>query len=136
MAPAPLTDAELAAAFAAIGGFEARPLIAVALSGGPTAWRWRCSRIAGRGSAAAAWALTVDHQLRPESAAETHTLAGWFAARGLPHAILVWQGDKPSSGIQEAARAARYELLADWCRRNGVLHLLTAHHREDQAETH
>jgi len=31
---------------------------------------------------------------------------------------------------------ARYALLAGWCREHGCLHLLTAHHREDQVETH
>jgi tRNA(Ile)-lysidine synthase len=37
--------------------------------------------------------------------------------------------------VQAAARSARYRLLEGWCGANGVLHLLTAHHREDQAET-
>jgi len=81
-------------------------------------------------------ALTVDHGLRPESAEEARTVAGWLASRAIPHEILVWAGDKPTSGIQEAAREARYRLLAQWCREHGVLHLLTAHHREDQVETH
>lgn len=83
-----------------------------------------------------AWGLTVDHGLRPESAEEAHTVAHWLAARGMPHQILVWTGDKPETGIQAAAREARYRLLAGWCRGRGVLHLLTAHHREDLAETH
>src|SRR5204863_19023 len=60
----------------------------------------------------------------------------WLAARAIPHEVLVWSEAKPASGIQEAARAARYRLLAGWCRERGCLHLLTAHHREDQAETH
>ena len=49
--------------------------------------------------------------------------------------ILCWMGDKPSSGIQEAARAARYRLLFEACRKCGILHLLLAHHADDQAET-
>jgi tRNA(Ile)-lysidine synthase len=81
-------------------------------------------------------ALTVDHRLRPESGAEIRRLGGWLSARGIRHQVLVWEGEKPASGIQEAARAARYRLLAQWCREHGCLHLLTAHHREDQAETH
>ena len=48
----------------------------------------------------------------------------------------VWAGPKPISGIQEAAREARYRLLAAWCRRRFCLHLLAAHHLEDQIETH
>jgi tRNA(Ile)-lysidine synthase len=137
VAAAPLTLGEVAAALAAIGGFEAAPLIAVAVSGGPDslalailAERWAQMR-GGR-----AWGLIVDHRLRPESATEARIVAGWLAARGIAHDILVWIGAKPASGVQEAARAARYRLLGDWCRARGILHLLTAHHREDQAETH
>jgi tRNA(Ile)-lysidine synthase len=37
--------------------------------------------------------------------------------------------------LQAAARAARYKLLADWCRANHILHLLVGHQRDDQAET-
>jgi tRNA(Ile)-lysidine synthase len=136
-AAAPLTAAELAASLAAIGGFEARPRVVVAVSGGPDslalmllADRWARER------GGAACGLTVDHGLRPESAAEASCVAGWLAGSGIRHEILRWEGDKPTSGIQEAARAARYELLAGWCRSHGVLHLLAAHHREDQAETY
>ena len=78
----------------------------------------------------------MDHRLRPESGGEIRLLHGWLSARSIRHEILVWSGDKPAAGIQEAARAARYRLLAEWCREHGCLHLLTAHHREDQAETH
>ena len=134
---APLTPAELAAALDALGGFEAPPLVAVAVSGGPDsmalillAERWARQR-GGK-----AWALNVDHRLRPESADETGTVAGWLHARAIPHEILVWEGAKPASGIQEAAREARYRLLGQWCRAHGCLHLMTAHHREDQIETH
>jgi tRNA(Ile)-lysidine synthase len=134
---APLTLEELAERLDALGGFEARPLIAVAVSGGPDslalvllAQQWARQR------GGQAWALTVDHGLRPESAEEARTVAGWLAARAIPHEILVWAGDKPTSGIQEAARDARYRLLAEWCRAHGCLHLLTAHHRQDQVETH
>jgi tRNA(Ile)-lysidine synthase len=133
----PLTLGELADALDRIGGFEARPVVAVAVSGGPDSMalailadRW------ARQFGGQAWALTVDHRLRPESAAEAQIVAEWLAARGIPHEVLVWADEKPASGIQEAARAARYRLLAGWCRDRGCLHLLTAHHREDQAETH
>ena len=46
-----------------------------------------------------------------------------------------WAGAKPASGLQEAARDARYRLLFEACRRHGILHLLVAHHAGDQAET-
>lgn len=131
-----LTLDELAAALAAVGGFEPRPLIAVATSGGPDslalailADRW------ARAQGGVAWAVTVDHRLRPESADEARQVGASLGARGIRHAILAWQGAKPATGLQAAAREARYRLLGEWCRAQGCLHLLTAHHREDQAET-
>jgi tRNA(Ile)-lysidine synthase len=87
----------------------------------------------GRGGQAVA--LTVDHRLRRESGVEARQAGRWLKARGLSHHILPWVGDKPNQGIQAAAREARYGLLFDWCRHHGVLHLLLAHHQEDQAET-
>ena len=80
-------------------------------------------------------ALTVDHGLRPGSAEEATQVAKWMAAWDVPHHKLLWRGEKPSTGIQEAARTARYTLMSAWCRENGVDALVLAHHREDQAET-
>jgi tRNA(Ile)-lysidine synthase len=132
----PLTLAEFSAALAGIACWEHEPFLAVAVSGGADslaltilADRWARER------AGQICALTVDHRLRPESGEEIRRLQGWLSARPIRHEILAWSGDKPTTGIQEAARAARYALLDDWCRAHGCLHLLTAHHREDQAET-
>jgi tRNA(Ile)-lysidine synthase len=80
-------------------------------------------------------ALTVDHGLRPTSAREAREVGDWLRGRGIGHHVLTWTGPKPATGVQEAARAARHGLLADWCRAAGALHLLLAHHRDDQAET-
>jgi len=80
-------------------------------------------------------ALIVDHGLRSESGAEAREVAAWLTQRGIRHHILIWQGHKPPTAIQAAAREARYALLAGWCREAGVLHLLLGHHRDDQAET-
>ena len=120
----------------ALGPFEPRPFLAVAVSGGADslalalfAERWARIR---RGRIAA---LTVDHRLRPESGSEARQVGRWLHARGIAHRILAWEGARPAGGLQAAARAARYRLLEAWCREAGCLHLLTAHHREDQAET-
>ena len=88
-----------------------------------------------RSSAGAFTVLTVDHRLRPESAAEAGAVARQAAALGYAHATLVWDGDKPPTGLQAAARAARYRLMADYARAHGIGTILTAHTLDDQAET-
>lgn len=79
--------------------------------------------------------LTVDHELRADSAEEAQRVARWSAALGIAHATLRWEGDKPATGIQAAARTARYRLMRQWCESDGASALLTAHTIEDQAET-
>jgi tRNA(Ile)-lysidine synthase len=125
-----------AAAMAAAGPFEPQPFLALAVSGGSDsmalavlAHRWALRR-KGR-----CVALIVDHGLRKEAAAEARLVGRRLRALGIPHRILRWTGPKPASGIQAAARTARYDLLTGWCRRHGALHLLTAHQADDQAET-
>jgi tRNA(Ile)-lysidine synthase len=120
----------------AFAPFESRPIVAVAVSGGPDSLalllltdRW------ARARGGLAVALTVDHGLRPESASETASVAAWAASRGIAHEILPWTGDKPRSGVQAAARQARYRLLTEACSARGILHLALAHHADDQAET-
>lgn len=133
----PLTGVEFAAMLDHIGGVEARPRLAVGVSGGPDSMALVLLAAGwARERSGEVTALIVDHGLRPESAEEAETVAGWLGGRAIPHEILCWRGPKPTSGLQEAAREARYRLLAEWCRARGVLHLLVAHHHQDQAETH
>ncbi|MDR3208886.1 MAG: tRNA lysidine(34) synthetase TilS [Rickettsiales bacterium] len=80
-------------------------------------------------------ALTVDHKLRPESADEAEYVAKICKKLGVPHRILEWTGQKPKTGIEEAARAARYELMLDYCKKNNIGVLATAHQADDQIET-
>ncbi|MBE6451986.1 MAG: tRNA lysidine(34) synthetase TilS [Alphaproteobacteria bacterium] len=80
-------------------------------------------------------ALSVDHGLRPSSNKEAQYVAELMAKFGIEHHILEWKGDKPQTGIEAAARKARYELLCSWCKVNDVQYLAVGHHRRDQAET-
>jgi tRNA(Ile)-lysidine synthase len=79
--------------------------------------------------------VTVDHGLRADSAAEARLVARAAHGLGLAHTTLVWHGPKPQSGIQAAARRARYRLIGDYLRARGIALLLTGHTRDDQAET-
>ena len=79
-------------------------------------------------------AATVDHGLRPESAAEAEFVAETCARLGVPHAVL--RPAAPISGnLQSAARRARYALLEAWRSEQELDWVLTAHHADDQAET-
>ncbi len=80
-------------------------------------------------------AVTVDHALRPDSAEEAGRVSAWLAARGIEHKILKWQGAKPGTGLQAAARSARFKLLTDCAASLGASGLFLAHHVQDQAET-
>lgn len=80
-------------------------------------------------------ALTVDHGLRPESAAEAKFVARSLKPFGMKHKILVWEGPKPATKIQEAARDARYQLMCDYCLSKNIHYLCIAHHGQDQMET-
>lgn len=132
----PIDSKAFAGLMAPFGPFERQPVIAVAVSGGrdslalgllAEAWaRERGGRVVG---------LIVDHGLRPESAAEAATTEMTLREHGCEADILRWSDPKPGSGLQQAARAARYRLLRQACRRRGILHLLVAHHADDQAET-
>jgi tRNA(Ile)-lysidine synthase len=132
----PLDADEFGALMAAFGPFESRPMLGVAVSGGADSLAL-CLL-------AAAWArerhgtavgLTVDHGLREGAAEEARRVGIWLGARGIDHHVLVWRPPPQLRNIQATARVARYALLSNWCRAAGCLHLLTAHHREDQAET-
>ena len=80
-------------------------------------------------------ALTVDHGLRKSSSKEAAFVHELMQKEGIEHYTLLWQGAKPKTGVEEAARLARYDLLENWCKAHNVCYLMTAHHLTDQVET-
>jgi tRNA(Ile)-lysidine synthase len=132
---APVSAAEAKSLFAGLG--SARALL-LAVSGGPDstalmvlAARWRAALKSGPQLVA----VTVDHGLRAESGSEARAAKRLAQRLGIRHRTMRWTGDKPKTGLQEAARAVRYRLLAAAARAAGAGHILTAHTLDDQAET-
>ena len=131
----PISASEARRLFA---GFRNAPAIVLAVSGGPDSvalmWlmaRWR--RALSRGPELLA--VTVDHGLREASAREAREVKLLARTLDLPHRTLRWNGAKPKAGVPAAARQVRYRLLAQAARGARATHILTAHTRDDQAET-
>ncbi len=134
-AQAPVSPSEAAALF---HDLQNLPAVLLAVSGGPDSTAlmllaacWRPKLLRGPTLIAA----TVDHGLRPEAAEEARAVAALARRLGITHRTLRWTGKKPSTGLQEAARLARYRLLAEAAKRVGAPVIVTAHTLEDQAET-
>jgi tRNA(Ile)-lysidine synthase len=132
-----VSDDELDALFAPLADY---PVVIAAVSGGADSvgMMHLIARWQGRVPSPKVTIATVDHGLRAASRAE----AEWVVARaqdlGFEAALLTWSGEKPATGIQDAARAARYALLANLARRSapqGPVAIVTAHTEDDQAET-
>lgn len=78
---------------------------------------------------------TVNHHLRLGAAHEARMVKGWCEAQGVAHHTLDWRAKKPTTGIQAAARRARYRLLIDLALQKNCSAIMTGHTQDDLAET-
>lgn len=116
----------------ALAGSDER--LGLAVSGGPDSVAMLLLAAAARPGLIEA--ATVDHGLRPESRGEAEFVGELCAMLGVPHRTLVVEwAEPPSTAVQEQARERRYALLARWAEKRGLRGIVTAHHRDDQAET-
>jgi tRNA(Ile)-lysidine synthase len=108
--------------------------LVLAVSGGPdsTALMWLAARWAARPPVLV---VSVDHGLRPEAAEEARLVAANAERLGLPCRLMRPAGMALHGNRQAAARAARYDCLVAAAREAGCDTIVTAHHRDDQAET-
>lgn len=131
-----LTDkAVLNSLFAPVSG---EAVLGLAVSGGPDslalmllAHRW----VSEVESPPRLVVYSLDHGLRAEAGDEIAMVGAEAARLGLEFRGLKWAEGHPETGIQEAARQARYRLIGTAMEADGAKVLLTAHHRADQAET-
>jgi tRNA(Ile)-lysidine synthase len=134
-AAAPVSVAEARTLFADLAG---APVVVLAISGGPDSTallvltaRWRAALRRGP----KLLAVTVDHGLRRDARSEALAVQRLARKLKVAHRTVRWAGKKPATGVQEAARQARYRLLASAARTAGASHIVTAHTLDDQAET-
>lgn len=130
----PISAAEANRLFGLLHHFS--PLV-LAVSGGPdsTALMVLAARWRGRAKSPRLVAVTVDHGLRQESKREAAAVEKLAHKLGIEHRTMTWTGRKPKTGLQEAARLARYRLLSQAAKEIDARYVLTAHTLDDQAET-
>jgi tRNA(Ile)-lysidine synthase len=80
-------------------------------------------------------AITVDHGMREESAAEAKAIAAQMKKLSIPHTVLKIKTKPPTSNKMEWARKERYRSLLDYCKTQNIKKLYVAHHLDDQIET-
>ena len=104
------------------GGADSMALLNVLLDLG---WKVHCAHF--------------DHQLRPESGDDARFVRDYCATHAIPFHFgtsnVAAQAADERKGIEETARLARYQFLAEVCRSVKAQALLTAHNADDQAET-
>lgn len=79
--------------------------------------------------------LTVDHGLRPEAKQEADQVAAICADWGIEHTTLIWTDHPQTGNLMAEARVARYRLMAEWARENGISQIALGHTSDDNAET-
>ena len=80
-------------------------------------------------------ALHVNHGLRDAADTETQYVIELCEKLSVPYQVFYWTDDKPTTGLEAAARDARYKFMTDWCIANNIDALMVAHQADDQIET-
>ena len=116
--------------------FEKKPSVVVAVSGGPDSMgllfllnEWK------KISDAKLLVLIVNHNLRAESLFEAISVQKYLINKKIKSKILSVSKNNINKKNMNEARVNRYNLLTDYCKKNNILHLFTAHHKNDDIET-
>ena len=116
--------------------FESKPHLGISVSGGADSMalmilmkEW-IKRKEGK--------LTIfhfNHNLRKNSNEESVLLSNELKKQGLEFKILINKTNKPKTKIMEISRNLRYSEITKACKDLNILHLMTAHHLDDNIET-
>lgn len=120
----------------AVATLPAGSAVLVALSGGSDSLSLAAAAVyEGRATGVRVGAVVVDHGLQEGSARVTAEAAQHARALGLdPVLTRRVTVEESGSGIEAAAREARYLAIAEAARHTGAAVVLTGHTRDDQAE--
>ncbi|MGK7752359.1 MULTISPECIES: tRNA lysidine(34) synthetase TilS [unclassified Roseovarius] len=80
-------------------------------------------------------AVTVDHGLRAASPDEAAAVSVICERLGVAHKTLEWRGWEGAGNLSDAARRARYSLIADWAKTESITDVVLGHTLNDVAET-
>ena len=107
----------------------------VAVSGGSDSMALLHLMSAAAPAGCAISAVTVNHNLRPEAADEARFVGKMCAVLNVRHTVLVWDHGAVAGNLPDAARRARYGLMAGWAQGLGIASVMLGHTADDQAET-
>ena len=112
-------------------------LVLVALSGGPDSLALAAAAaFEGPRAGLRMGAITIDHQLQPDSVAQAERAAAQARELGLdPVIVETVEVVDDGAGPEASARAARYGAIERVSERVGAKHVLLGHTLDDQAET-
>ena len=78
--------------------------------------------------------ILIDHNIRKNSNIEAKQVKSLLKKKSIN--LRVFQNKKKiSQNIQAKARNVRYKIISDYCKKNSIKFVLTAHNLEDQVET-
>ena len=116
--------------------FEKKPLVAVAVSGGPDSMsllflvnafiKYKKGNLI---------ALIVNHRIRKNSKEEAKYVSTYLDKNNINSQILTVDKDNVTKKNMNEARNNRYNSLTKFCIQNNILHLFVAHHKDDNLET-
>tara|TARA_B100000963_G_C22615645_1_gene667189 strand:- start:235 stop:1506 length:1272 start_codon:yes stop_codon:yes gene_type:complete len=116
--------------------FEKNPHVGLSISGGPDSMAllmlvkdWVRSK-SGK--------ITVfhfDHRMRKNSSKEATWLSTYVSKLGIKFCLLNWDRDEEVALNMKNAREARYEKILNISKKLKIIHLMTAHHSNDNLET-